>query len=305
MKKFVCGLLIGLGVAVGFAAGALCMLGDWSKSSYQLAVKNGFDGTEKEWLASLKGENGSQGELGPVGPEGPAGKNGARWYSGNQPPKDDFGATGDYYLDFENCAVYEKTDSGWTVRGALDTSGIPLEREFVELTLDANGGELPEGVDEKQRIGRGNSLELPVPVRQGYRFVGWFYGEGANRAQADALTVFSRNLTLTAEWQRELKVTLKVETGALSVGSRTLFFVGCESGAEITLTVEKEGEERPFKQDDDWISSCAFLADEDAGDGNYRGYVAFAGAGTYILHVHAEKDGLTAEASYSVIVTAN
>ena len=29
------------------------------KSAYQIAVKNGFIGTEEEWLASLKGDPGS------------------------------------------------------------------------------------------------------------------------------------------------------------------------------------------------------------------------------------------------------
>lgn len=28
------------------------------KSAYELAVENGFDGTEKEWLESLKGKDG-------------------------------------------------------------------------------------------------------------------------------------------------------------------------------------------------------------------------------------------------------
>lgn len=30
-------------------------------SAYAIAVKNGFDGTEEEWLASLKGEKGDPG----------------------------------------------------------------------------------------------------------------------------------------------------------------------------------------------------------------------------------------------------
>ncbi len=33
-----------------------------SNSAYELAVKNGFTGTEKEWLQSLRGENGKDGE---------------------------------------------------------------------------------------------------------------------------------------------------------------------------------------------------------------------------------------------------
>lgn len=34
------------------------------KSAYEIAVMNGFDGTEAEWLASLKGEKGDRGEDG-------------------------------------------------------------------------------------------------------------------------------------------------------------------------------------------------------------------------------------------------
>lgn len=43
------------------------------KSAYEIAVKNGFEGTEEEWLESLKGETG---EKGPQGETGPAGANG-------------------------------------------------------------------------------------------------------------------------------------------------------------------------------------------------------------------------------------
>lgn len=37
------------------------------KSAYEVAVKNGFEGTEEEWLASLQGEQGIQGEKGDKG----------------------------------------------------------------------------------------------------------------------------------------------------------------------------------------------------------------------------------------------
>lgn len=55
-------------------------------SAYEVAVNNGFSGTEAEWLASLKGEKGDPGEPGqdgagssepgPAGPAGPAGSDG-------------------------------------------------------------------------------------------------------------------------------------------------------------------------------------------------------------------------------------
>lgn len=47
--------------------------GEPGASAYQIAVQNGFKGTEEEWLKSLEGAQGPQGE---PGPEGPAGKDG-------------------------------------------------------------------------------------------------------------------------------------------------------------------------------------------------------------------------------------
>ena len=43
------------------------MPGENGKSAFEIAVDNGFEGTEKEWLESLKGP---QGEMGPQGPAG-------------------------------------------------------------------------------------------------------------------------------------------------------------------------------------------------------------------------------------------
>lgn len=40
------------------------------KSAYQVAVDNGFEGTEKEWLDSLKGKDGAQGPQGEPGKDG-------------------------------------------------------------------------------------------------------------------------------------------------------------------------------------------------------------------------------------------
>ena len=44
--------------------------GDIGLSAYQLAVANGFSGTEQEWLLSLKGNTGSQGIQGQTGADG-------------------------------------------------------------------------------------------------------------------------------------------------------------------------------------------------------------------------------------------
>jgi len=50
------------------------------KSAYEIAVDNGFEGTEKEWLESLVGERGPAGPAGADGKDGeqgPAGEPGA------------------------------------------------------------------------------------------------------------------------------------------------------------------------------------------------------------------------------------
>ena len=44
--------------------------GEDGASAYELAVANGFVGTEAEWLASLKGNDGAAGETGPAGADG-------------------------------------------------------------------------------------------------------------------------------------------------------------------------------------------------------------------------------------------
>lgn len=44
------------------------------RSAYEVAVANGFSGTQVEWLASLKGKDGAQGGQGIQGVQGPAGK---------------------------------------------------------------------------------------------------------------------------------------------------------------------------------------------------------------------------------------
>ena len=53
-------------------------------SAYEVAVKNGYEGTETEWLASLKGEQGEQGpkgEKGDTGAKGDPGSNGKDGYT--------------------------------------------------------------------------------------------------------------------------------------------------------------------------------------------------------------------------------
>lgn len=69
MKKFLLILSLLLCLALPFCA---CE----GKSAYDIAVENGFQGTEQEWLESLKGEKGDQGAQGEQGIQGEQGVQG-------------------------------------------------------------------------------------------------------------------------------------------------------------------------------------------------------------------------------------
>jgi hypothetical protein len=70
------------------------------KSAYEIAVMNGFDGTEEEWLASLKGEQGERGEKGEQGIQGERGEKGDKGDRGEK------GDTGDEHsIQFTRLAV--------------------------------------------------------------------------------------------------------------------------------------------------------------------------------------------------------
>ena len=75
MKK-----IISLALTLALCASCVFILascGDPGESAYEIAVRNGFPGTEQEWLASLKGDKGADGEKGTDGEDGKEGNNGA------------------------------------------------------------------------------------------------------------------------------------------------------------------------------------------------------------------------------------
>lgn len=65
------------------------------KSAYEIAVEHGYVGTEEQWLASLKGIKGDKGDTGAQGEpgiQGPKGDTGSTGPEGPQGPKGDPGS---------------------------------------------------------------------------------------------------------------------------------------------------------------------------------------------------------------------
>lgn len=129
--------------------------GDPGKSAYQHAVDNGFEGTEQEWLASLKGEKGDPGERGPKGengakgdpgeqgpqgipgiqgPQGPQGEQGPKGETGLQGPKGEKGESGEQGLQGP------KGETGQQgIRGPQGERGEDGYTPVLNLTEEADG----------------------------------------------------------------------------------------------------------------------------------------------------------------------
>lgn len=73
------------------------VVGRDGKSAYEIAVENGFEGTEAQWLVSLKGADGAPGQN---GVDGAPGQDGATGQIGPQGPKGDTPIKGvDYFTE--------------------------------------------------------------------------------------------------------------------------------------------------------------------------------------------------------------
>lgn len=71
--KKIAAVLLSLALTLPLAG---CEIAQNGLSAYEIAVQNGFNGSESEWLDSLKGQNGEKGETGEQGPQGAQGAQG-------------------------------------------------------------------------------------------------------------------------------------------------------------------------------------------------------------------------------------
>lgn len=98
-------------------------------SAYESAKKYGFKGTEKEWLATLKGEQGYVGPQGPVGPAGPQGLRGEKGPQGPEGPKGEPGPPGPPGSGGDSSKVERLTEEEYNelvANGQIDQNSIYL-----------------------------------------------------------------------------------------------------------------------------------------------------------------------------------
>lgn len=133
------------------------------KSAYQLAVNNGFVGTEAEWITSLKGETGP---IGPAGPQGEIGETGATGPIGPRGERGEVGPKGDSYQITENdyaaiagmVSVPSKTseltnDSNFVTDIRLNGESVVNQNGSIDLQLGNLDTTLGETITCNQSIG--------------------------------------------------------------------------------------------------------------------------------------------------------
>ena len=133
--------------------------GDPGSSAYEIAIENGFTGTETEWLASLKGEKGDQGEQGIQGEKGDTGSQGLQGVQGPKGEKGDTGEKGEpgtqgadgakgesgasaYELAVKN--GFSGTETEWleSLKAPRDTI-LPIGFEYFSINPNVPTGSLP------------------------------------------------------------------------------------------------------------------------------------------------------------------
>ena len=100
-----------------------------TKTAYDIAVDNGFTGTEEEWVKSIKGEPGEKGDTGEQGIQGIQGERGPQGIQGEK------GDTGEQGIQGEKGEKGDKGDKGDSV---LASPKIYTRDEYNQLATKDN-----------------------------------------------------------------------------------------------------------------------------------------------------------------------
>lgn len=114
----------------------------FGKSAYQVAVENGFEGDESDWLASLKGE---KGDVGPRGIQGIQGEPGAQGVQGLQGEKGDKG-------------------DAFTYDDLTDEQKAELKEGIEQCVADQAYDPTSENAQSGKAVAEAASKRIPKPV---------------------------------------------------------------------------------------------------------------------------------------------
>ena len=154
-------------------------------SAYQIALQNGFQGTEEEWLASLKGEKGDKGDKGDTGLQGAKGEKGDKGDKGDKGEKGDPGAQGIQGEKGDKGEKGEKGDPGEKGekgdQGDIGPQGLRGERG--ERGPQGFQGEKGEKGDQGEKGEQGERGEKGDPGEQGIQGIPGEKGDKGDRGE--------------------------------------------------------------------------------------------------------------------------
>jgi uncharacterized repeat protein (TIGR02543 family) len=100
------------------------------------------------------------------------------------------------------------TDGYWVINGVKSAykvvPDVP-EPVICTVTLDLDGGNLPDGYADKVEVAKGDSFELPIPKKPGCKFLGWYTGDTINDGQFFNYIPVTQDMTLYARWALALE----------------------------------------------------------------------------------------------------
>lgn len=191
--------------------------GIWSKIG-NIKGKDGADGIDgQDGKDGADGTDGVNGQDGKDGVDGLPGTDGATWLTGLEDPSNVDGKNGDLYLNTTSSDIFTKVNGEWVKIGNI--KGNPGENghdadtygRAHTVTFDAGEGELIN-YEETIQVNYGETIELPLAERDAYIFTGWYTGFGVNDGKFTNATPVTRDLTLYAGWEEDIKFSVFFNT---------------------------------------------------------------------------------------------
>lgn len=142
------------------------------------------------------------------------------------------------FFDSPDCTAYvHKGSSGWNTPIPGNWSGIRIkyiEDSMCTATFNANGGKFADASAASRLVGKNVRIgALPVPVRTGYKFAGW-YTKKSGGTKISAKTKIAKSATFYAHWTaRKWKVSAFADGSGSASGAKTYAY-----GSKVTMTAK-------------------------------------------------------------------
>lgn len=171
----------------------------------------------------------------------------------SDPTKEGFTFTG-WYLDNKKYDFDQKVEKDITLKAVWEevktpdkkpstttkptTPVKPVVQESFTITFDSNGANKVASVT----VVKGNRLQLPVPQKEGYEFLGWYL----NGEKVTSETVVEEDMTLKALWKPIVKVVME-EVQTSKTGEAYLYVLVAGKRVETIADIETVAEGKVTK----------------------------------------------------------